>query len=60
MRVLTDVPGENSFRGFSISLLCVDECISGDSIITIRNKKTGQIENITVKEFYERQNCKVI
>lgn len=25
MRVLTDVPGENSFRGFSISLLCVDE-----------------------------------
>ena len=60
MRVLTDVPGENSFRGFSISLLVVDECISGNSIITIRNKKTGQIENITVKEFYERQNCKEI
>ena len=53
MRVLTDVPGENSFRGFSISLLCVDECISGDSIITIRNKKTGQIENITVKKLFE-------
>lgn len=25
MRILTDVPGENAFRGFSISLLCMDE-----------------------------------
>lgn len=53
MRILTDVPGPDAFRGFSISLLCVDECISGNSIITIRNKKTGQIENITVKKLFE-------
>lgn len=31
------------------------ECITGRSIITVRNKKTGLIENIRIDELYERQ-----
>lgn len=60
MRVLTSAPSDDAFRGFSLSCLVIDECISGDSIITIRNKATGEIENITVKEFYERQNYRIV
>lgn len=50
----------NEIEHHNCSIICVDECISGDSIITIRNKTTGEIENITVKEFYERQNYRII
>lgn len=41
---------------FLILLLArqVGKCCSGDTKITIRNKKTGEIEEIEIGEFYER------
>lgn len=53
MRILTDVPSGDSFRGYSIHCLVVDECAHGDSLITIRDKYTGDIMNISLKDFYE-------
>ena len=29
----------------------VGKCVTGDTMITIRNKKTGEIENISIKDF---------
>lgn len=35
-------------RGEAVSLLVVDECVSGDTEITIRNKKTGEIRCVPI------------
>lgn len=42
-------------RSESLSLLLIDECVAGDTKIKIRNKNTKIEEEITIKEFYERQ-----
>ncbi|MFO7841549.1 MAG: hypothetical protein R6V48_05280 [Fidelibacterota bacterium] len=41
---------------FLILLLArqVGKCLLGDTKITVRNKKTGKIEEIEIGEFYER------
>lgn len=41
-----------------ITLACrqCGKCVYEDSIIKIRNKKTGEIEEITIKDFFERFN----
>lgn len=53
-KVYISATTEDSFRGLSINLLFIDECVSGDTVITVRNKKTGIIENITIEELYNR------
>lgn len=30
------------------------KCVYGDSKINIKNKKTGKVEEITIKDFFER------
>lgn len=44
----------NAFRGFTIKRLFWDECCGFDEKITIRNKKTGKIEHISIGEFTNR------
>ncbi|WGA02347.1 putative large terminase [Campylobacter phage vB_Cj_QDYZ] len=44
----------DAFRGLSINLIFIDECVAGDTKITVRNKKTGVIEDITMEELYNR------
>lgn len=39
-------------RGQSVSLLLVDECVSGETHITIRNKETGEIRNIEIRDLF--------
>jgi len=41
----------DSGRGKSISLLY---CLAGDTDVTVRNKVTGEIENITLQELHKR------
>lgn len=41
-------------RGSAISLLIMDECISGEIIIQIRNKETGEFENIQIKDLKDK------
>jgi hypothetical protein len=44
----------SAIRGRSVSCLIIDECIAGESMITVRNKKTGLIEQISIENFYEK------
>ena len=34
------------------SMLYIDECITKENIITVRNKKTGKIEQLPIEKFY--------
>ena len=58
MRVLTDVPSENAFRGFSVHCAVIDECVSEKETVTVRDKNTGKIKTITIKELYEELETK--
>lgn len=53
MRILTDVPSSDSFRGYSVHILVIDECVSEKETVTVRDKETGEIKTISVKELYE-------
>lgn len=37
-------------RGQQFSLIYMDECVTGDTLVTIRNKKTGEIKKIPIAE----------
>ena len=52
--IIAAATSSDSVRGSSFSCIFIDECIGGDSKITVRNKKTGEIEQITMEEFYNR------
>ena len=43
----------NSGRSAALSLLIIDECVSGDSFIIVRNKKTNIENNIKIEDFYK-------
>lgn len=48
MRIMTDVPSSDSFRGFSV------HCIHGNSDINVKNIYNDHSETLTMKELYER------
>ena len=39
-------------RSSALSLLIVDECLSGNTTIDIRNKKTGEIRKINISDLF--------
>ena len=43
----------DSARGSAVSLLILDECVDGETVVTIKNRKTGIVENIKIKTLYE-------
>ena len=52
--IISAASSSDSIRGDSFSCLYQDECITGNGSITIRNKQTGQIERITLEEFWNK------
>lgn len=40
-------------RSEALSLLVMDECVSGDTKITIKNKLTGEIRELPIKDYYD-------
>jgi hypothetical protein len=52
MRILTDVPSPDSFRGFTIAILVVDECVSYVETITIRDDCTNEVFDLCIGDFY--------
>ena len=44
----------DAIRGRSCNFLYIDECCEGDTLVTIRNKKTGLIEKIRIDELWEK------
>ena len=47
---------ENRFTIFTTSRQA-GKCIHPSTEITVRNKKTGLIERLTIKEFYDNVTC---
>ncbi len=43
---------EDGSRGVALSLLIVDECISPNTYVTIRNKTTGEVRNETIGNLF--------
>lgn len=53
MRILTDVPTQDAFRGFSIHCAIIDECVSGKETITVRDDVTGKEFEVSMNELYD-------
>jgi len=43
---------KDSARSGAISLLIMDECVSGDAMVSIRNKTTGEIKKIKIEDLF--------
>jgi len=43
----------SSIRGDAVNWLIVDECLSGDSIITVKDEETGEVKQISLKQLHE-------
>lgn len=52
-RVMTSATNGDSFRGYSLHLMYVDECIEEQETVTVRDKLTGEIKTVTVGELYD-------
>lgn len=50
-RIKSTTTTETTGRGMSISLLY---CVGGENTVQVRNKKTGEIESVTMQELYAR------
>src|SRR5574344_22172 len=51
-KILTDATSGDSFRGSSMNVIVVDECIEYNSIITLKKKTTNEIKDIKIGDFY--------
>lgn len=49
-RILADVPSSDSFRGFTVNVVY---CSHENEKITVRDKETGEIKQLSFRELYE-------
>lgn len=52
--IIASATSSDSIRGRSANLLLIDECLGGDTQITVRNKHTQVIETISIGDLYKR------
>ena len=45
---------DSAARGASLSLLVIDECVTGETKITIRNKNTNEIRLVPIEDVYSK------
>jgi len=45
-------------RSEALSLLIVDECLNGNTYVTIRNKLTGEIKHVNMNAIYDNEEYK--
>lgn len=50
--IMSAATSSDSVRGESYSCVFIDECITGDGMITIRDKETQEIKKISLDEFW--------
>ena len=43
----------DSIRGRSANMLLIDECLDGNQKIKVRNKQTGEIQVVSLEQFYQ-------
>lgn len=46
---------ESAFRGLGLTLCYIDECISRDTKVTIKDNLTNEIKEVTIEELYNMQ-----
>lgn len=46
----------NNKRVIALSCRQSGKCLIGQTFLTIKNKKTGKIENITIEDFFNKFN----
>jgi hypothetical protein len=51
-KVIAAASSSSSIRGKSISFLYIDECVVGSTEVTVRDKNTGEIKRINIKDLY--------
>jgi hypothetical protein len=49
-KITAEPTTENSGRSDALSLLVIDECVTGDTTIQIRNKTTGEIKTVEIQD----------
>lgn len=52
-KMLAAATSSDSVRGSSFSCVFIDECLDGNSYVTIKDKETGQVQNISLKDLYK-------
>lgn len=52
-KVIAAATSSSAIRGKSVSLLYIDECVGGDTEITVRNKHTGEVSSVRIEDFYK-------
>ena len=55
-KIIAAATSSSAIRGRSISFLYIDECVTGDTMITVRNKKTQEISQMSIKAVYDFYN----
>ena len=53
-RIMTSATNSDAFRGFSVHLLFIDECIEYYSKITIKNKILGITQSLNIGDLYKK------
>ena len=51
-KIRSAASGSDGIRGKSCNMLYIDECITKENTITVRNKKTGKVEQLAIEDFY--------
>ncbi|HHI9584710.1 TPA: terminase family protein [Campylobacter jejuni] len=54
IRILTDVPSQDSFRGYSCNIIVVDECLEYSTTINIYSKTLNESFDIKIGDFYNQ------
>lgn len=52
-KIIAAATSSSAIRGKSISFLYIDECVVGDTMVTIRDKRTNKISHVSMNEVYE-------
>jgi hypothetical protein len=53
-RIMASTSTGHAGRSFASSFLVIDECFFSDTKIKLKNKKTGEIVEMTMENFYEK------
>lgn len=52
-KLVAAATSSDSVRGRSFACVFIDECIGGDTMITVRNKVTGEIKEVSMEDFWD-------
>lgn len=54
IKILTDVPSSDAFRGTSTNIIVVDECLEFDTIINVYSETLNESFDIKIGDFYNQ------